>query len=139
MRSRAFENEAMIARSLGEAERGAAFTEAAFVAPMLLLLFLGMVQFGFAFGVLSQLRSASAVGARAAILSTNQTQTQVCDAAKNSLTSLVDMSLLVCETSPAILPAGTNAPVTVTLTYPVRVFLPNAGSTFQLSAHTTMQ
>ncbi len=139
MRSRAFENEAMIARSLGEAERGAAFIEAAFVAPMLLLLFLGMVQFGFAFGVLSQLRSASAVGARAAILSTNQTQAQVCDAAKNSLTSLVDMSLLVCETSPAILPAGTNAPVTVTLTYPVRVFLPNAGSTFQLSAHTTMQ
>jgi Flp pilus assembly protein TadG len=59
MRLRAFDNKVIIARRVGEAERGAAFIEAAFVAPMLLLLFLGMVQFGFAFGVLSQLRSAS--------------------------------------------------------------------------------
>jgi Flp pilus assembly protein TadG len=139
MRRCGFGKKASVSVRMCEPERGAAFIEAAFVAPMVLLLFLGMVQFGFAFGVLSQLRSATAVGARVAILGTNQTQSQVCDAAKNSLASLVDTTLLVCETTPTILPAAGNTPVTVTLSYPVRLFSPDIGSTVQLTAHTTMQ
>jgi Flp pilus assembly protein TadG len=120
-------------------ERGSVFIEAALVTPVLMLLFMGVVQFGFAFGILSQLRSASAVGARAAILGTNQTHSQVCDAAKSALTNVLDVSQLECQTSPEILPAPQNTQVTVTLQYPFRVLLPEAGSVLSLSAHTTMQ
>jgi Flp pilus assembly protein TadG len=124
---------------LPPAEQGSVFIEAALVTPLLMLMFLGVVQFGFAFGILSQLRSASAVAARAAILGTNQNHTQVCDAAKSALTNVLDVSQLVCQTSPEILPAPENTQVTVTLQYPFRVLLPEAGSVLSLSAHTTMQ
>ena len=124
-------------------QRGAVFVEAAIATPLLALLFVGVVQFGFAFGVLSSLRNASAVGARAAILGSNPTTQKVCDAAKNSISGVIDIAQLACEISPAVLPVPGTSPVTITLSYPMRMISPNAlfGSeeVINLTAHTTMQ
>lgn len=124
-------------------EEGTVFVEAAIVTPILALFFVGVMQFGFAFGVLSSLRSASAVGARAAVLGTNPTSQQVCDAAKSSISGVVDVSQLVCDISPVELPTPGTMPVTITLSYPVRMLAPNSlfgsGDVLNLTARTTMQ
>jgi hypothetical protein len=124
-------------------QKGTVFVEAAIATPILALLFAGVIQFGFAFGVLSSLRNASAVGARAAVLGTNPTNQQVCDAAKSSISGIIDVAQLACETSPAVLPVPGTTPVTITLSYPMRMFSANSlfgtDEVLSLTAHTTMQ
>lgn len=133
----------IIAVSHGKRQRGTALTEAAIVLPIFCLLIAGLLQFGYLFGILMNLRSAASVGARAAILGSGLTAVQVCDAARSSVASVLDTSLVTCQTSPAILPTVANTPVTVTLTYPAptlsmySAFNGPANST--LTAHTTMQ
>jgi Flp pilus assembly protein TadG len=53
----------------GENERGAAIVEMAFVAPLLLLLLLGVVEFGVIFGQYNEVRHAALEGARVAAVS----------------------------------------------------------------------
>lgn len=124
---------------LWSSERGGAFVEAALVTPLMMILFLGVAQFGVAFGILGQLRGASAVGARAAVLGTNSTHVQVCDAARSAVAGALDVSQIVCQTSPETLPAPANTRVTVTLRYPFHFLFPEGGSILNLSAQTTMQ
>jgi Flp pilus assembly protein TadG len=124
-------------------QSGSAFVEAAVVTPMLLMLIVSMMQFGYIYGVLTNLRGASAVAARMAVLGTASSQLDVCQAARNAVTSMVDSSQLDCQTSPSILPAPMNSPVTITLSYPVPLLASNSGvfkgPTFTVSARTTMQ
>lgn len=124
-------------------ERGGAFVEAAVVTPLLIMLLVSTMQFGYVYGVLSNLRGASAVGARAAILGSGRTSQEVCGAARNALASIIDTSLLDCYTTPQILPAAANSPVTITLSYPVPILASQAGvlkgPTLTLTAQTTMQ
>ncbi len=124
-------------------EFGGAFVEAAVVTPLLIMLIVSIMQFGYVYGVMSNLRGASAVGARAAILGSGQTSQQVCSAARNALASLIDTSQLNCYTSPSVLPAAANAPVTITLSYPVPIWSSPTGilrgPTLTLTAQTTMQ
>jgi len=124
-------------------EFGGAFVEAAVVTPLLIMLLVSIMQFGYVYGVLSNLRGASAVGARAAILGSGQTSQQVCSAARNALASIIDTTQLNCYTSPSTLPAAANAPVTITLSYPVPILASSSGAikgpTLTLTAHTTMQ
>jgi Flp pilus assembly protein TadG len=124
-------------------QSGSVLVEAAFVTPLLMMMFMGIVQFGQMYGVLSNLRGASAVAARAAILGAGRSATEVCDTARAAVGNLVDVGRLECRTSPSYLPAKANTPVTITLNYPMPVlsgasaFLP--GPTLTLTAKTTMQ
>jgi Flp pilus assembly protein TadG len=124
-------------------QHGSVFVEAAIVSPLLIMLTVSMMQFGYIYGVLANLRGASAVAARMAVLDTANSNSDVCQAAKNAVASLVDTSLLDCQTSPSILPAAANSPVTITLSYPVHILSSSSGlvrgPTFTLSARTTMQ
>ena len=124
-------------------ESGAAFVEAAVITPMLLMLIVSMMQFGYIYGVLTNLRGASAVAARVAVLGSASSQLDVCQAARNAMNAMVDTSRLNCETSPSVLPAPMNSPVTITLSYPVPILSSNSGvikgPTFTVSARTTMQ
>lgn len=124
-------------------QSGSLFIEAAVVMPFLIFLIVAVMQFGLIFGMLGSLRSASAVAARAAILGTGQSNSQVCAAALNSLPGAFNPTSLVCETSPFILPAAPNSPVTITLSYPIPVLTSTSslfpGPTITLSAQTTMQ
>jgi Flp pilus assembly protein TadG len=124
-------------------QSGSVFVEAAIVTPMLMMLIVSMMQFGYVYGVLTNLRGASAVAARMAVLGTPRSQTDVCQAAKNAMNSMVDPSQLECQTSPSVLPAPLNSPVTITLSYPVPILASNSGvlkgPTFTVSARTTMQ
>jgi Flp pilus assembly protein TadG len=124
-------------------EVGSALVEAAIVMPIFFLMVAGTIQFGHLYSSLIVLRNASAVGARTAVLGTDQTTTQVCDSARNALSSQFEPSLLECVTSPASLPAVSGTPVTVTLSYPLPLFsLGNdvaPGTTWTLTAQTIMQ
>lgn len=124
-------------------EFGGAFVEAAVVTPLLITLIVSIMQFGYVYGVMANLRGASAVGARAAILGSGQSSQQVCTAARNALASIIDTTQLNCYTSPAVLPAAANSPVTITLSYPVPILASSSGAfkgpTLTLTAHTTMQ
>ena len=124
-------------------ESGSALVEAAVVTPLLIMLVVSLMQFGYMYGVLSNLRGASAVGARAATLGSGQTSLQVCNAARNSMATIIDAALLSCQTNPSVLPTTSNSPVTITLSYPVPLFASQGGflkgPTITLSAQTTMQ
>lgn len=124
-------------------EKGSVLVEAAFVSPLLMVLLMGTIQFGQLYGVMSNLRGASAVAARAAILGSGHSTTEVCDAARAAVTGMIDVTRLECRTSPSYLPAQANTPVTITLNYPVSVLTGAsgifAGPTITLTAKTTMQ
>lgn len=122
---------------------GGTFVEAAFVTPILMMIIVSIMQFGHVYGILSNLRGASAVGARAAILGTGLTSHEVCAAARNTLANLIDTTQLNCHTSPSTLPAAANSPVTIILSYPVPILASPSGAlqgpTLTLTAQTTMQ
>jgi len=124
-------------------QSGSAFVEAAVVTPMLLMLIVSMMQFGYVYGVLTNLRGASAVAARMAVLGSANSRVDVCEAAKNAMTSIVDVSQINCQTTPSILPAPMNSPVTITLSYPIPILSSSSGvlrgPTFTVSARTTIQ
>lgn len=124
-------------------ESGSVLVETAFVTPLLMAMVMGIIQFGHMYGVMSHLRGASAVAARAAILGTGRTTNEVCDAARAALGDLIDRSRLECVTSPPYLPAQANSPVTIILNYPIPVLTGAkgvfSGPTVTLTAKTTMQ
>lgn len=128
---------------LAGSESGSALLEAAIVMPVFFLMVAGTIQFGHIYTSLITLRSASAVAARVAILGTNQTANQVCDAARGALNSQFNPTLLECATSPSTLPVASGTQVTVTLAYPVSLLSVGAGvvpgPTWRLTTQTTMQ
>jgi Flp pilus assembly protein TadG len=130
-------------RNISHFEVGSALLEAAIVMPIFFLMVAGTIQFGHLYSSLMVLRNASAVGARTAVLGTNQTTTQVCDSARSALTSQFEPSLLECFTSPSTLPAVSGTPITVTLSYPLPLFALGSdvvpGATWTLMAQTIMQ
>jgi len=122
---------------------GVVFVEAAVVMPILLILVAGTIQFGYFFGVLSNLRNASTLAARSAVLGTGLSSTEVCDTARRALASTLDPLMLVCSTTPATLPVTSNSPVTVSLSYPAPVIARfgafGSESTWTVRTETTMQ
>jgi Flp pilus assembly protein TadG len=126
-----------------EAERGSVFVEAVIVMPLLLLLIAGMIQFGYFFGLLSNLRSASTLAARSAVLGTGLSATEVCDNARRALSSMFDPTRLTCATNPVTLPVAANSPVTISLSYPAPVIASFGGfgseGVWTVRADTTMQ
>ncbi len=130
-------------RTTVASEVGSALVEAAIVMPIFFLMVAGTIEFGHLYTSLIVLRNASAVAARAAVLGTEQTTTQVCNAARAALNAGFEPFLLKCLTSPSILPATSGTPITVTLSYPVPLFSVGAGAvpgtTWTLTTQTVMQ
>jgi hypothetical protein len=124
-------------------EIGSALLEAAIVMPVFFLMVAGTIQFGHIYTSLITLRSASAVAARVAVLGTNKTAEEVCDAAGGALGPRFNPLLLECVTSPSVLPVASGTPVTVTLAYSVPLLSVGngvvPGSTWRLTTQTTMR
>lgn len=136
----------MIARSFTPhkaEERGSALVEAAIVLPLFFLLTAGMIQFGYLYTLLIDLRNASVVAAREAILGTGPTATQVCATARSALSPSMTPALLTCQTNPTTLPVASGTQVTVSLSYAAPTIISYAGfttnGTWTLAAQTTMQ
>jgi Flp pilus assembly protein TadG len=108
-------------------ERGQTMTEFAFVLPILVVLMLGIAQFGVAFNNYVTLTDAVRAGARKAAVSRNSTdpvgecKAQILASAGSLDTSKLDDNLK-CDSSWA-----PGAPVTVYADYPVNVGVPLIG------------
>jgi Flp pilus assembly protein TadG len=123
------------------AEGGQALVEFALVLPLLVLLLLGIVQFGQLFGAYLDVLAAARVGARAAALGASASAaeavaTQAADAMGR------DLEVAVTGTSAADGGWAAGSPVTCRVTYqaPVAVplFWPLLGRTFALEGATVM-
>lgn len=128
---------------LAHGECGSALVEAAIVFPLFSFVIAGAVQFAYAYGILMDLKSASAVGARAAVLGTQQSTSQVCAAALNAMQGMIDTTRVTCDTTPQSLPTTANTAITITLTYPAPLLIAQSSlsseTTWTLRARTTMQ
>jgi Flp pilus assembly protein TadG len=106
---------ARLSRFVRRSERGAAAVEFALILPVLLVLVLGIVEFGHAFQVQAQLSSAARDGARSAALGNTATtaRTQVKNSASTLNPAITDTQITVgtCQT------AATPPTVTVTVAY----------------------
>ncbi len=82
----------MMTRRRGRAESGAAAVEFAIIVPVLLLLVLGIVDFGYAFGQKLALNHAAREGARMAVVESSgaDTQAEIAQLVSDSAGTLVD-------------------------------------------------
>jgi Flp pilus assembly protein TadG len=121
-----------------------ALVEFALVAPLLLLLLFGIIQYGFIFAAYMTLRNASAVTARYAILS-NPTRTipQIQAMAKSAITPMLDANLLVgCDVGTPTVNGGPATSITLRYTLPLIVSFVVPGSSenqITLTATTIMK
>lgn len=117
----------MIKRLRGE--HGQTAVEFALVAPLLIVLLLGIIQIGLAFHNYVTLTDAARAGARKAIVARFgcQCKTDAETAVRNSAADLNQTSLHVDVTPTALNAAGST--VTVTATYPYRIDIPLLGLT----------
>lgn len=106
--------------------RGQALVEFALVMPVLLLLALGIMEFGVVIHENMVVAEASREGARSAALGGSDTVVET--AAKNAATGLDGTKVLV-TISPS-LERTTGDPVTVQVEYPVQAFTPLFGAFF---------
>ena len=100
-------------------ERGAAAVEFALVAPLLLLLVLGIAEFGRAYNISTTLSAAAREGARTMAL---QNSTSAARAAAQAAAPGVSLSSSQISVTPAACPAagtGSTTLVTVRITYPM--------------------
>lgn len=99
----------------GEKESGAAAVEFALVLPILLVLVLGMIEFGFLTFLNASAAGAAREGAREMAISAKQTQAQgVASSAFSSTTGHAPTSVMV----PGLCSPGAPVVVTVAYTYP---------------------
>lgn len=101
------------ARLLGE--RGAAAVEFALVAPVLLLLLLGIIELSKVYNAQSTLSAAAREGARVMALSNDRAAATT--AVRNAATRLPVRAAQIAVTPPTCAGAAPNATVTVTVTY----------------------
>ena len=101
-------------------ERGAAAVEFALVVPILLLLVLGIAEFGRAYNVSTTLSSAAREGARTMAL---QNSTSAARAAAQSAATGISLSAGQITVTPSACPTsstGSTTQVQVSITYPMR-------------------
>ncbi len=120
-------------------ERGASAVEFGLIVPILLILVLGIVEFGHAFQVQGTLSAAAREGARAMALRNDQAQAkdavQAAAAALNPGVSDAQISI-----SPAACPTGvTTQNVTLTIDYPMPLFTDFFGASIELTGTGVMR
>lgn len=99
----------MTIRSLNRRDRGASLVEFAFVMPFLLLLVLGIIEFGYVFAQLNEVRHGAHEGARLAAVDDADVITNTCNAMSLGGPVAVDFTAIGTD-------AGDQGSVTVTLT-----------------------
>jgi Flp pilus assembly protein TadG len=100
-----------------EPEKGAAAVEFALVAPILLALLLGIIQFGYVFFMQISMTQAARTAVRSMVVENNQTTANT-----RALANVVGLTAGNIHYSPASCPTGptgTPATITVTVTYTV--------------------
>src|SRR3954466_4357087 len=107
-----------MATPLGD-ERGASAVEFAFIVPLLIMLVLGIIEFGHAFQVQGTLSAAAREGARAMALRNDQGQAK--SAVRQAAAALdPDITDAQISISPAACPTGvTTTNVRLTIDYPM--------------------
>jgi Flp pilus assembly protein TadG len=121
-------------------ERGASAVEFAFIAPLLIVLVLGIAEFGRAFQVQSTLAAAAREGVRTMALQNDQAQAR---AVTRSVASSLDPALADSQItfSPASCPVTYNSGATVrmTITYRLPFFTNYFGSGVSLTSSGVMR
>ena len=120
-------------------ERGASAVEFGLVIPILLILVLGIIEFGHAFQVQGTLSAAAREGARAMALRNDQAQARsaVREAASALDPDIVDSQITI---TPAACPTGvTNQNVRLTITYPMPFLTDFFGASVTMSGTGVMR
>lgn len=117
-------------------ERGQTIVEFAIVLPVLVLLLLGIAQFGLSFHDYLAITDAARVGARAAAV--NRT-TDPCGAATTAIQNTVSTTQWSTISSRITCTAGANVgdPVKVSIAYPYSIGLPGFSASGDLTASAT--
>jgi Flp pilus assembly protein TadG len=115
---------------------GQAFVEFAIVLPVLVMLVVGIAQFGLAFHNYLSITDATRVGARAAAV---KRTAGACDAARTAIESTVSAKQWSEISARITCAAGADLgdPVTVTVKYPYRIGLPGFSASGDLTASAT--
>jgi Flp pilus assembly protein TadG len=124
---------------LGE-ERGATAVEFAFIVPLLLLLVLGIAEFGHAFQVQGTLSAAAREGARAMALRNDPAAARaaVRDAAPTLDPAITDAQIAVTPSTCPLVSAGSTN-VRVTISYPMPLFTDLFGASVDLTGTGVMR
>jgi Flp pilus assembly protein TadG len=119
-----------------EGEHGQTAVEFAVVLPILVLLLLGIVQFGLAFHNYLGITDATRVGARAAAV---HRATGACSAARTAIQNTVSPAQWTTISTRTTCAEGANVgdPVTVSIKYPYKIGLPNFSAAGDLTASAT--
>ncbi|HEX3031513.1 MAG TPA: TadE/TadG family type IV pilus assembly protein [Bacillota bacterium] len=121
-------------------EKGQALVEMALVAPILLLLVFGIVEFGRIFNTYLVVTNAAREGARAAVV--GAVDTSIRDTVENA-GSILDADRLTITISPDAAYRSRGTPLQVTVTYPVTIYAPVIsniiGSTYSVNGSATMR
>jgi Flp pilus assembly protein TadG len=120
-------------------ERGASAVEFGLIIPILLILVLGIVEFGHAFQVQGTLSAAAREGARAMALRNDQSQAKAAvEAAAAALNP--DVTAAQISISPAACPAGTSTTnVRLTIHYPMPFLTHFFGASIDLTGTGVMR
>lgn len=115
---------------------GQAFVEFAIVLPVLVMLVVGIAQFGLAFHNYLSITDATRVGARAAAV---KRTAGACDAARTAIENTVSAKQWSEISTRITCAAGADLgdPVTVTVKYPYRIGLPGFSASGDLTASAT--
>lgn len=123
-------------RTRGHHERGAAAVEFALVVPVLLLLLMGIVEFGRAYHLQTTLSGAAREGVRVMAL-----QDDAAEARETAKTAASGLNLTNSQISvtPTTCSGTTPGTATVTVTYPVQLMFGLFGASFNLTGKGTMR
>lgn len=117
-----------------QSEKGAAAVEFALVVPLLLLLLIGMLEFGRVYNAQIELSGAAREGARTMAVHNDPAAART--ATRQSAPAL---NPAIADSQIAITSGGTPCTVTVTATYPLTFLTGLFGSSITLTGKSTMQ
>ncbi|MDP9429873.1 MAG: pilus assembly protein [Actinomycetota bacterium] len=122
-------------------ERGAAAVEFAFIVPLLIVLLLGIAEFGRAFQVQGTLSAAAREGARAMALQNDSAaaRTAVQDAASSLAPAVTDGQIAITPAACPTTTDGSGTNVRVTVTYPMPFLTGFFGTTVDLTGTGVMR
>ena len=123
-------------RTRGHHEGGAAAVEFALVLPILLLLLMGIFEFGRAYHIQTALSGAAREGVRVMALQDDAAEARATAKAASPQLALTDSQISVTPTTCSGTTPGT---ATVTVTYPVELMFGLFGADFSLTGNGTMR
>ena len=111
---------------IGSCEKGAAFLETALVLPILTMLIFGIIQFGWILAAYINLRNATAVAARYAVLYPAPTVQNIRDVAKGAVEPMLDSARVQdpVDVDQSYSVGGIGSATKVEITYDLPLFIP---------------